>query len=248
MARVRRARPPRSFPDSRAAPIFGCPKARPAKYAPMSAAMTMSTSHSTMCGPRAKPGVAICSLASAMKAGTSTGTPQSSASAATMPRGDRAPARSNAISHQAQAALSSSRQMRRLRGPSPSQEQQQRDAGRISGARRRRAQRAETGPFPGADGEHRAERQHRPGRRQQKQAQQQQSADQNGRRHYSGSKHAAPHASAFAATCAEVLPKRRSRCMKIFEGRLQMRRGEFRPERVGEDKAPCRQDSTAGNC
>src|SRR6202522_373010 len=38
---------------------FRRPKARPAKYAPMSAAHTMRTSHRTMSGPRANPAVEI---------------------------------------------------------------------------------------------------------------------------------------------------------------------------------------------
>src|SRR6185312_7056628 len=69
---------------------FRRPKRRPAKYAPMSAEMTMNTSHSTACGPRAKPGAPTCSFASAMKAGTSTGTPQASAAAARCRAGNSA--------------------------------------------------------------------------------------------------------------------------------------------------------------
>src|SRR3984885_7837696 len=54
------------------------PMLRPATYAPMSAAVTNSTSHRTICGPREKPLVTTCSRARAMQAGTRTGTPQTS--------------------------------------------------------------------------------------------------------------------------------------------------------------------------
>ena len=66
------------------------PKLRPAKKAPMSAAITSSSSHSTICGPRAKPSLRDCSRASATNAGTSTGTPHSRANARPMPVAARA--------------------------------------------------------------------------------------------------------------------------------------------------------------
>src|SRR5882724_5188905 len=57
------------------------PRLRPAKYAPISAANTKSSIHSTISGPRAKPRAATSTRARAMNAGTKTGTPQNRASA-----------------------------------------------------------------------------------------------------------------------------------------------------------------------
>ena len=54
---------------------FRRPKFRPAKNAPMSAPITINSSHSTACGPLANPCCATCSRASATNDGTSTGRP-----------------------------------------------------------------------------------------------------------------------------------------------------------------------------
>src|SRR6202000_2334754 len=85
-----------------------CPKARPAKYAPMSAAHTMSTSHNTIGGPcaAANPGPEICSLASATNAGASTANPQKSVSTGRWRAGAKDSQR-KAITHQAHATLNS---------------------------------------------------------------------------------------------------------------------------------------------
>src|SRR6202789_2527085 len=74
--------PSRVLPGLTRGASFRRPRLRPAKYAPTSAAITSSNSQSTSTGPRAKPWVATCSLVSAMKAGTNTGTPQASTSVA----------------------------------------------------------------------------------------------------------------------------------------------------------------------
>src|SRR5208283_4895733 len=80
------------------------PKLRPAKYAPMSAAITTSSSHSTSCGPVTRPWPEICSRASETNAGTSTGTPHSRVSCAGCRCGARA-SQNRAMAHQTQAMI-----------------------------------------------------------------------------------------------------------------------------------------------